>query len=157
MDELGVKMNSPVSSWNLDSGKSNVPGYTIETNSPLLAGTASSILNSSSVSVSVRTWFCGVGHLELVRWIMTSYFRMTSFQFKIMNFKYSFVTCLLKYIFTVSIANCVFAYSTLLSMFVKNDKNVALTFYRAIISNSATCNHPPVNLPMLFKSNLLAI
>ena len=43
-----------------------------------------------------------------------------------MNFKYSFVTCLLKYIFTVSIANCVFAYNTLLSMFVKNDKNVAL-------------------------------
>ena len=77
MDELGVKLNGPVSSWNLDSGKSNVPGYTTETHSPLLAGTASSILNSSSVSVSVRTWFCGVGHLELVRWIMTLYFTMT--------------------------------------------------------------------------------
>jgi hypothetical protein len=45
MDELGVKLNDPVSSWNLDSGKSNVPGYTTETHSPLLAGTASSILN----------------------------------------------------------------------------------------------------------------
>ena len=55
MDELGVKLNGPVSSLNLDSGKSNVPGYTTETHSPLLAGTASSILNSSSVSVSVRT------------------------------------------------------------------------------------------------------
>jgi len=50
-----------------------------------------------------------------------------------MNFKYSFVTCLLKYIFTVSIANCVFAYNTLLSMFVKNDKNVALAL-KVIVS-----------------------
>jgi hypothetical protein len=90
MDELGVKLNSPVSSWNLDSGKSNVPGYTTETHSPLLAGTASSILNSSSVCVSVRTWFCGVGHLELVRWIMTSYFTMTSF--KLLNHEFQIVS-----------------------------------------------------------------
>ena len=89
-DELGVKLNGPVSSWNLDSGKSNVPGYTTETHSPLLAGTASSILNSSSVSVSVRTWFCGVGHLELVRWIMTSYFTMTSFQLQNHKFQIQF-------------------------------------------------------------------
>ena len=52
-DELGVKLNGPVSSWNLDSGKSNVPGYTTETHSPLLAGTASSILNSSSHRMGV--------------------------------------------------------------------------------------------------------
>jgi hypothetical protein len=90
MDELGVKLNGPVSSWNLDSGKSNVPGYTTETNSPLLAGTASSILNSSSVSVSGRTWFCGVGHLELVRWIMTSYFTMTSFKLQNHEFQIQF-------------------------------------------------------------------
>ena len=35
MDELGVKLNGPVSSWNPDSGKSNVPGYTTETHSYL--------------------------------------------------------------------------------------------------------------------------
>ena len=90
MDELGVKLNGPVSSWNLDSGKSNVPQYTTETHSPLLAGIASSILNSSSVSVSVRTWFCGIGHLELVRWIITSYFTMTSF--KLQNHEFQIVS-----------------------------------------------------------------
>ena len=36
MDELGVKLTGPVSPWNLDSGKSNVPGYTTETHGPLL-------------------------------------------------------------------------------------------------------------------------
>ena len=128
MDELGVKLTGPVSSWNLDSGKSNVPRYTTETRGPLLAGTASSILIFSSVSVSVRTRFCGVGHLELVRWIMTSYFTMTSFKYRYHEFQIKVVTSLLKYIFTVSISNCVFAYNTLLSMSVKNDKNVALAF-----------------------------
>ena len=53
LDELGVKLTGPVFSCNLDSGKSNVPGYTRETHSPLLVGTSSSILISSSVSVSV--------------------------------------------------------------------------------------------------------
>ena len=80
LDELGVKLTGPVSSCNLDSGKSNVPGYTRETHGPLLAGTASSILISSLVYVSVRTRFCGVDYLGLVRWIMTSYFTMTSFK-----------------------------------------------------------------------------
>jgi hypothetical protein len=60
MDELGVKLTGPVSSWNLDSGKSNVPGYTTDTHGHLLAGTVSSIFIFSSVSVSVRTRFCGV-------------------------------------------------------------------------------------------------
>jgi uncharacterized membrane protein len=87
-------------------------------------------LNSSSVYVSVITWFCGVGHLELSGELWRHISRWRHLNFKIMNFKYSFVTCLLKYILTVSIANCVFAYSTLLSLFVKNDKNVALAFYR---------------------------
>ena len=64
LDELRVKLTSPVSSCNLDSGKSNVPGYTKETHGPLLTGTASSILISSSESVSVRTRFCGVDHLD---------------------------------------------------------------------------------------------
>jgi hypothetical protein len=27
MGELGVKLTGPVSSWNLDSGKSNIPGF----------------------------------------------------------------------------------------------------------------------------------
>ena len=37
MDELGVKLTGPVSPSNLDSGKSNVPGYTTETHGPLLS------------------------------------------------------------------------------------------------------------------------
>jgi hypothetical protein len=53
LDELGVKLTGPVCPCNLDSGKSNVPGYIRETHGPLLAGTASSMLISSSVSVSV--------------------------------------------------------------------------------------------------------
>ena len=135
MDELGVKLNGPVSSWNLDSGKSNVPGYTTETHSPLLAGTASSILNSSSVSVSVRTWFCGVGHLELVRWIMTSYFTMTSFKLQNLEFQIQFRYLSIEiYIYCVNRELCFcIGYNTLLSMFVKNDKNVALAL-KVIVS-----------------------
>jgi hypothetical protein len=60
-----------------------------------------------------------------------------------MNFKYSFVTCLLKYIFTVSIANCVFTYSTLLSMFVKNDKNVALAL-KGVFSLMVGCSQTDI-------------
>jgi hypothetical protein len=55
MDELGAKMTDLVSTGNLGSGKSNVPGSTTEIHGHLLAGTASSILISSSVSVSVRS------------------------------------------------------------------------------------------------------
>jgi hypothetical protein len=39
-----------------------------------------------------------------------------------MNFKYRFVKCLLKYIFTVSFANCVFAYNTLYQCLSKTTK-----------------------------------
>jgi hypothetical protein len=42
------------------------------------------------VSVSVRTWFCGVGHLEIVWWIMTSYFTMTSFKLQNHEFQIPF-------------------------------------------------------------------
>jgi hypothetical protein len=42
VDELGAKMTGPVSTGNLGSGKSNVPGSTTEIHGPLLAGTASS-------------------------------------------------------------------------------------------------------------------
>ena len=43
MDELGMKLTGLVSSWNLDSGISNVPEYTTEIHGPLLAGAASYI------------------------------------------------------------------------------------------------------------------
>ena len=105
------------------------PDYTTETHGPLLAGTASSILIFSSESASVRTRFCGFGHLALVRWIMTSFFMMTSFKFRYYEFQIQVCYISIEiYIVTVSIANCVFAYNTLLSMSVKNDKNVALAF-----------------------------
>ena len=137
MDELGVKLTGPVSLWNLDSGKSNFPGYTTETHGPLPAGTASSKLIFSSRSVVVRIRFCGVGHLELVRWIMTSYFTMRSFKFRYHEFQIKFCYISIEiYIYCVNRKLCFCIYNSFIKVCQKrqkcrlgvltvNDKNIA--------------------------------
>ena len=113
MDELGVKLTL----HEISTGKSNVRGYTTETHDPLLAGTASSLLIFSSISVSVRIRFCGVCHLELVRWIMTSYFTMTSFKSRYHEFQIKFRCLSIEiYIYCVNHKLCFCIYNSFINV-----------------------------------------
>ena len=74
---------------NLGSGKANVPGSTIENHGPLLAGTLHQYWflhryqsDSHINRIHILTPILRRRYLELVRWIMTSYFMMTLLQLR---------------------------------------------------------------------------